>query len=350
MGILGRFVARRFAEISALEERLGRRFGLVRPPSAVQWLATAACELRCPHCYTRAGRRAPDELDDDEARRLIIDELAAMGAPELVVAGGEALLRRDLEGIVAYAAARGVPWSLHSHGGELAARAPWIRRTPPSMAALSLDGPRAFHDAFRGRVGSFDAVLAAIPILKEAGVREVVVGTTVTSRNADLLADLAPIVAASGADSWGLHLFAPEGRGAEHRALAPSPDQLRRAAAFARGLRARFRVELDNEWGGAGDDDAFYRERPFTCGAGRHTCVVAPNGDVVPCTTTDPSEAAGNVRTTRLRDLWARGFAAFRGPGDPVRAATDDCWLQTRHGASCRDAAFRARRRAETPV
>jgi radical SAM protein with 4Fe4S-binding SPASM domain len=350
MGFLQRFAARRGRELIAIEARLLSRFGFVRPPSAVQWSATAACDLRCPHCYTRAGRRAEGELTDDEARRLIVDELAAMGRPELVVAGGEALLRRDLEGVLAHAARRRVPWSLHSHGGHVAARADLFRRFPPTMVALSLDGPRAFHDAFRGKAGAFDAVIEAARVLKEAGVAEVVIGTTITRDNADLVADLSPIVAASCADAWGLHLFAPEGRGAEHARLAPSDDQLRRVASFARRARASLRVDLDNEWGGAGDDDAHYRDRPFYCGAGRFTCVVTSTGDVVPCTTTDVSDAAGNVRTMRLRDLWARGFAAFRRASDDVRAATDDCWLQTRHGKTCREAAFRTPLREELPV
>jgi radical SAM protein with 4Fe4S-binding SPASM domain len=350
MGFLHRFVTRNAGDILAVEARLRSRLGFARPPSAVQWSATSACDLRCPHCYTRAGRRAEGELTEDEARRLLVDELAAMGRPELVVAGGEALLRRDLEGVLAHAAARGVPWSLHSHGGTIAARTELFRRFPPTMVALSLDGPRDFHDAFRGKAGAFDAVLDAARVLKDAGVREVVLGTTITRRNADRVADLLSIVAASRADAWGLHLFAPEGRGAEHEDLIPTRDQLRRVASFARRARALVRVELDNEWGGAGDDDAFYRDRPFFCGAGRFTCVVTSTGEVVPCTTTELGESAGNVRDARLRDLWARGFGAFRSGRDDVRAATDDCWLQTRHGASCRDAAFRAELEEEVPV
>lgn len=350
MGFLHRFVGRRAAEIFAAETRIAARAGFVRPPSAVQWLATAACDLACPHCYTRAGKRADGELTDDEARRLIVDAVAEFPGCELVIAGGEALLRRDFPGLVAHAARRGVPWSLHSHGGLVPDRLDAFRAAPPTMVALSLDGPRAFHDAFRGRVGAYDAVLRAVRDLKDAGVPEVVLGTTVTRRNADLLVDLAPIVAASGADAWGLHLFAPEGRGAAHVELVPTDDQLRRAAAFVRRARRAMRVELDNEWGGAGDDDPFFRDRPFFCGAGRFTCVVGPTGDVVPCTTTDPAEAAGNVRTTPLAELWARGFGAFRSDADPVRGAVDDCWLQTRHDRSCRAATYAPAPVAELPV
>ncbi len=340
MGFLHRFFSRRAAAIWQAETRLLHRFGYVRPPHAVQWLATSMCDLKCPHCYTEAGKRGSEELSAAEACSRIIDELVALGRPTFVIAGGEALLRRDFEEIVAYAYKRNVPWALHTHGGRVENLLPVFVRYCPSMVAVSLDGPRDFHDKFRGREGSFDGALQAIAGLKQIGCPEVVAGTTVHRDNADLLADLLPTVLASGADSWGLHLVTPEGRAGGPKDMLPTPEQLRRVAGFARRLRGLVHVELDNEWGSAGSDDCFYRDQPFLCGAGRFVCVVTPNGDVTPCTTTDRREASGNVRTSRLRDIWASGFTAFRRPGDPTRASGLDCWLQTRHGRSCRGAAF----------
>jgi MoaA/NifB/PqqE/SkfB family radical SAM enzyme len=60
----------------------------------------------------------------------------------------------------------------------------------------------------------------------------------------------------------------------------------------------------------------------------------------MPCTTTDESESHGHVRETPLSDIWAAGFSAFRTPGDDLRFDCSDCWLQTRHGHSCRSAFF----------
>jgi radical SAM protein with 4Fe4S-binding SPASM domain len=340
MGILHRLFAARAPRVWELETRLLHRLGLVRPPTAVQWLATSACDLACPHCYTQAGKKSQGELDEGEVKRLIIDQLIVLEQPTFVIAGGEALLRRDLPGIVAHAAARGVPWALHTHGGPVIKHEQLFRRHPPCMVAVSLDGPREHHDRFRGKAGSFDRALEAVRVLKRAGVREVVLGTTVTRGNADLLADLFPIVAASGADSWGLHLVAPEGRGGAHAELLPTPGQLRRAAAFARRKRAVFHVEMDNEWGSAGADDIFYRDHPFQCGAGRTSMVVTPTGEVMPCTTVDPRESQGNVRDEPLSRIWVTRFARFRRSGQGVASDSKDCWLQTRNGRWCRGAAF----------
>jgi len=340
MGILHRVHARHAPAIWEAETRILDRLGFVRPPVAVQWIATRACDLTCPHCYSHAGARGALELTTDEAKALLIDELAALGCPSLVIAGGEPFLRKDLPELVEHAAGRGVSWALHTHGRLVPRHRDWLARFPPTMAAISLDGPEAFHDAFRGRRGAYRDALAAIETLLEAGCPEVVAGTTVTRRNADLVADLYPAVAASGAHGWGLHLFAPEGRGAEHRALVPTPGQLRRVAAFCRRVRAEFPVELDNEWGSAGTDDIYYRDQPFLCGAGRITAVVGATGDVVPCTTTDPAESAGNIRERPLSAIWRDGFTRFRRAGDAVCGDGLECWLQSRNGNPCRQHAF----------
>jgi len=338
MGFLHRLFGRRTREVWQAETRLLHRFGYVHPPEAVQWISTTACDLTCPHCYSHAGRKQRTELTTDEAKRLVIDELVKLERPTFVIAGGETLLRKDFPEVIAYAHSQKVPWAIHTHGGRVEQLYDVFKRYPPAMAAVSLDGPREYHDRFRGRDGSFDAALRAIRLLKDAGCPEVVAGTTITRDNADLLADMLPVVLDSGADSWGFHLMTPEGRAGEHRDMLPTLRQLRRAAGFGRRVRSFFHVELDNEWGGAGADDCFYRDDPFLCGAGRFSCVVSATGEVMPCTTTDLDESEGNVRDRSLSAIWADGFGRFRSAADRLRGDCDDCWLQTRHGHSCRSA------------
>ncbi|MCC6527114.1 MAG: radical SAM protein [Polyangiaceae bacterium] len=349
MGILHRAYARHAPSVWEAETRLLHAFRLVRRPVAAQWLVTNACDLACPHCYSHAGKRGAHELTTSEAKALVVDELVALGKPLFVLAGGELLLRRDIPELVDYACERGLAWAMHTHGLHVPRFRQLLRRHPPALAAISLDGDRALHDGFRGRAGSFDGALEAIRVLRETGCREIVAGTTITRHSADAVADLFPIVAASGADSWGLHLFAPEGRGAEHQALVPTPEQLARVAAFGRRMRQHFHVELCNEWGSAGCDDVRYRDQPWLCGAGRISFVVSPGGEVLPCTTTDLSESEGNVRDTPLRTLWARGFGRFRtgGHGDCSDGRT--CWLQARNGCAPGVAAFGEVARAEAP-
>jgi len=348
MGILHRLFRAKSAAVWEAETRLMHRLGLVRPPVAVQWISTSACDLKCPHCYSNAGRPSPHELTTAQAKTHIIDEMVRFAPgknddpPTLVIAGGETLLRRDFDEVVAYAHEQGVPWAIHTHGGLVEKHLETFKNHPPVMAAISVDGPRNYHDKFRGKVGSYDAAMRAIKALKQIGIGEVVAGTTVHRTNADLLCDMIPEVLGSGADSWGFHLMTPEGRASENRELLPTAAQLRRVASLGRRLRSIFHVELDNEWGSAGEDDCFYRDAPFMCGAGRVACVVSATGELMPCTTTDAAESAGSVLETPLTELWTRGFDKFRGKKDALRSDIHDCWLNTRHGVSCRKAAFTA--------
>ena len=343
MGILHRI--RRPASIALwrTEQWLTHRLGFVRTPEAVQWISTSVCDLTCPHCYSHAGRKSREELTTEEVRRHMLDELVALDRPVFVIAGGEPMLRKDFGAIVAEAGRRRIPWALHTHGGHVEKWRDVLRDHPPVMAAVSLDGPKRYHDAFRGKRGSFDAALRAMRLLEECGCKEVVAGTTVTRGNADLLVDLVPVILGSSAHSWGLHLMTPEGRAGANRDQLATPGQLRRVAALARRLRSIMHVELDNEWGSAGRDDPFYRDDFFMCGAGRISCVISATGEVMPCTTTDLSESAGNVRDRRLSRIWAEGFDEFRSAdshADPLKQDCADCWLQTRHGNSCRRSAF----------
>ncbi len=73
----------------------------------VVWELTLACNLKCSHCGSRAGRRRPDELTAPEAL-VVVDQLARLGTRELTIIGGEAYLRRDWTEIVAPAAGHGM--------------------------------------------------------------------------------------------------------------------------------------------------------------------------------------------------------------------------------------------------
>src|SRR3954451_20590952 len=137
MGILHRLFGRRAAEVWQAEARLLHTLGYVHPPPAVQWISTSACDLRCPHCYSHAGRKSQGELTTDEAKRLLVDELVKLDRPTFVIAGGETLLRQDFADIVRYTHARGVPWALHTHGGRVEHLADLFRRCTPVMAAVS---------------------------------------------------------------------------------------------------------------------------------------------------------------------------------------------------------------------
>lgn len=75
---------------------------LARTPFIVIWELTQACDLACVHCRASARpQRAPLELSTAEGEDLI-RQVRDMGAPVLVLAGGDPLKRPDLFHLVEY--------------------------------------------------------------------------------------------------------------------------------------------------------------------------------------------------------------------------------------------------------
>src|SRR5512147_2521108 len=86
-------------------------------PRLIFWESTAGCNLHCIHCrrITVADQLTPQDLTTAEASRLI-DEIAAVGTPVLVLSGGEPLFRPDIFDIARYATNAGLPVALATNG------------------------------------------------------------------------------------------------------------------------------------------------------------------------------------------------------------------------------------------
>lgn len=77
-------------------------------PFLVFWEVTRACALACKHCRAVAQPRPhPDELTHEEALRLI-DQLAELRPPMLVLTGGDPVMRPDILELIRAAAGKGL--------------------------------------------------------------------------------------------------------------------------------------------------------------------------------------------------------------------------------------------------
>ncbi len=318
------------------------RNGYSEVPVLVQWMATLKCNLSCRHCLSVSLDNGFTDMPLKAACELI-DEVAEMGVEEFLVTGGEPLARNDLPEIVDYLGFRGQNWTLNTAVMPSEYQMKALRRNSPGFVAVSLDGPREVHDSFRGRKGSWQEAMDAIRFFKSLPGVRVCAGTTVTSTNYRYLEETFHLVAASGADQWGIHLLVPEGRAAYRSDLFLSKTQLRRLIRFIARKRKYFKVEMADEIGYLGSFEPLVRDFPLTCGAGRSQCVILPDGEVVPCTTLDRSFSAGNIYQRPLREIWEKGFSKLREyePEGKCReciyypACRSGCWLQRKNGKEC---------------
>jgi len=138
----------------------------------VVWNCTRACNLECVHCYAHADAAgAPDEMTFEEGR-LLIDDLAAFGAPVILFSGGEPLCRPDLPDLAEYTVAKGMRAVISTNGTRITdAVAQRLAAVGLSYVGISIDGLRETNDRFRGVPGAFDLALEGIRACRRAGIK-----------------------------------------------------------------------------------------------------------------------------------------------------------------------------------
>lgn len=243
---------------------------------------TARCNLDCIHCYHVLA--SGPELDFAELRSLM-DALAALGTMELTLTGGEPFLRPDFPDILRYAVeSKGFLVKIFSNLTLFTPEhAALLERFPVHRVETSILGPTAaFHDTLTRRAGSFDAVVAAIRLLRERGI-PVEAKTVLMRENLPVLDDLYALAAELGIrfrHDDGIFVESNGRRGPLVRRISDREvirDRKRR------GYNARV-------------------DRPHPCNAARSIMHVSPGGNVYPC---GPFPlAAGNIRETPLEDIW----------------------------------------------
>ncbi len=206
----------------------GRRFGpalvdFARAPFLVIWETTQACGLACRHCRASARPfRDVGELSTIEGFR-VLDEIAAMGTPLVVLSGGDPLNRPDLMELVRHGKKAGLRVATIPAATEALTREVMdeLKDAGLDQVSLSLDYPRAaLHDDFRGVAGAFDKTLQAARWAREVGL-PLQINTTVAAETAPFLEEMAALVEELGVVFWEVFFLVPTGRGSVLSGLAP---------------------------------------------------------------------------------------------------------------------------------
>ncbi|MGQ9654491.1 MAG: 12,18-didecarboxysiroheme deacetylase [Thermodesulfobacteriota bacterium] len=147
------------------------QFSMDKTPVVV-WNVTRRCNLRCAHCYSRSTDAcASEELSREEGMALI-DDLAQMGCPVLLLSGGEPLARPDVTELCEHARQSGLRVVLSTNGTLLKGDIPMrLRDAGVSYVGISLDGLRDCHDRFRGVRGAFDAAMEGLRHCRDQGLK-----------------------------------------------------------------------------------------------------------------------------------------------------------------------------------
>jgi uncharacterized protein len=154
-----------------------------RTPVQLVLVPTFGCNLRCTYCYQEVFDPAGKGLVSPEVVeaffRFVDDRHAAdRPRPYLTLFGGEPLVdapayHERLGQLLAGASERGLGVATVTNGHDVEAFVPALAAARVREVQVTLDGPRAVHDARRphgsGR-GTFDRIVAGVDALVAAGV------------------------------------------------------------------------------------------------------------------------------------------------------------------------------------
>ena len=289
-------------------------------PVLASWELTAACNLRCPHCYQKAGADACSSASLDTRQALqLVEQLAKLGIIQLTLTGGEPLLRHDLPEILLAIKSARMAVILQTNATmvdpPMADRLHSVLDPRLAMVQVSLDGATAAtHERIRG-AGTFQAACDGIRQLAGKGLSVIVSCCPVRWNEEELpaLYSLAGALGASAFQATPLAPFAPS-----DDSLTPDQDAVLRAEAEI-CLRAQV-PGAPRYLGGVSGEDLHWishasarRLLPrcsvvpdrFVCGGLRTKIHIAADGGVFPCVFAVANELSlGRVTESSLEQIW----------------------------------------------
>ena len=317
---------------------------------------TLACNLRCEHCGSIAGKVRKDEMSVDECLG-VVDSLADLGCELITLSGGEPTLKKGWDTIARRVADRGVYVNMVTNGvykSEATTREVAQRALDAGMCnvGVSIDGPEGIHELVRGE-GTFRKTLNALEQFQAVGLRTAVL-TTVSQLNLRYLPEVRQVAMDAGATLWRLQLAKPMGSMDKHRNIVLRPEQLLELVPLLARLKKAGGIHL-----GVGDSIGYYgpydkvlRGRGWRgrnecwkgCQAGMQAIGIEADGGVKGCLSMqakwdgkDPF-VEGNVRERSLADIWYAPGAFPYNRDFKVDSLTGGC-AGCRFGELCRGGA-----------
>lgn len=301
----------------------------VHAPYKADVALTYGCNNACAHCYNEPDRFTMGSLPLDDWFR-VLDKLATIGIPHIILTGGEPTLHPDLPAIIRHADELGLIVGMNTNGRVLS--------HAPTMATLAeaglnhvqitLETCRAdVHDAMVGAPGAFAQTVRGIENALESGVHTIT-NSTLTRRNIQDAVSIVEFLHGLGLRTFAMNGMIYAGGGFD------DPDAIPAEALAATLVAVRDRAEaLDMRflWYTVTD---YCRLSPLElglapkrCNAAEYSICIEPNGDVLPCQSY--YVAGGNLLDDPWDAIWNSPlFLSFRDrETDPLAAGLPEaCW------------------------
>lgn len=300
----------------------------VNAPYKVDIALTYGCNNECPHCYNEADRLEMPSLPLEDWKK-VLDRVAALGVPHVILTGGEATLHPDLPEIIQYTDQLGMIVGLNTNGRHLAHQ-PYMEKLARAglnhvQVTLASHIEEA-HDAIMG-TKAYHQTVRGIENAVESDVH-VITNTTLMRSNMEHVDEIIDFLHELGIRTFAMNGLIYSGGGFETPNAIPEremPPLLVRVREHAAQKGMRFLWYTPTE---------YCRMSPVEleigakrCNAGEYSLCIEPNGDVLPCQSYYVS--AGNILSDPWEDIWLGDlFRSFREREDDPRMAglPEKCW------------------------
>ncbi len=300
---------------SAAPEPVAMPEGITRP----FWLLaelTYRCPLQCPYCSNPVDiARYRDELDT-EGWKKVMREARAMGAVQLGFSGGEPLVRKDLEELIAYASGLGFYTNLITSGvGMDEARVKAFREAGLDHIQISFQASDETLNNYLAGSDSFQHKLDMARAVK-AHDYPMVLNIVIHRHNIEQIGDILDMAVELEADFVELastQYYGWSKVNADH--LLPTREQLEQAEAIAHEYQDRYRDRMKIIY----VVPDYFEDRPKACmnGWGSVFLTMVPDGRAMPCHAAGqlPGLTFPNAKDSSVYDIWchSEAFNAFRG-------------------------------------
>jgi MoaA/NifB/PqqE/SkfB family radical SAM enzyme len=166
-------------------------------PYHVQWMVTRKCNYRCKGCDVWRAQDARELSTEDIKKGL--DTLKELGAIEIVISGGNPLLREDIDEIIEYAS-RSFITTVYDNGSMAAEKIDALRNA--DFVAISIDSlDPAKNDYIKGVKGAWKKAIQAVERLREEGI-PVSISPTISQLNLYEIVDFTKFFLRKGIPLW----------------------------------------------------------------------------------------------------------------------------------------------------
>ncbi len=294
------------------------------------WECTWRCNLACRHCGSdcKSSSSLPDMPVDDFIK--VVDSILPHVDPHklnIVITGGEPLVRSDLEKAGRMLYDRELPWGIVTNGLLLSPeRFKRLRASGIHNMTISLDGMHDTHNWMRCNPESFDKALAAIRLVAGAEDVNFDVVSCVNRRSLPELPLLRDLLIDAGVSSWRLFTIFPSGRAASYPEFDLTKDEVTELMDFIVATRDEGRIKASFCCEGfmAGYEGKI-RDNFYECRAGVSVASVLLDGGIGACPSIRSDFRQGNIYSDDFWDVWQNRYEKYR----------NRSWMKTGPCAHC---------------